>query len=86
MHPELKKPFPRLPLSESKPTAVAYFSVATLEAPQVGKNDHGAAPFGCVIDPSATTMIQTGLINSPVPDAYGYLGIGEIGDYTVLFR
>lgn len=73
-------PFPclRLPNASSAPTAIAYFSVSKLDSP-TGVSGTGIASgrYGCHIDPSTTTMIQTGLTNSPVPDAFDYLGIGK---------
>lgn len=67
----------RLPNASSVPTAIAYFSVAKLDSPpDVGGTGVASGRYGCHVDPSATTMIQTGLANSPVPDAYSYLGIG----------
>lgn len=69
----------RLPNAPSIPTAIAYFSVSKLELPASASGTGVASgKYGCHIDPSTTTMIQTGLTNGPVPDAYGYLGIGAL--------
>lgn len=73
-----------LPNASSTPTAIAYFSVTKLELPS-GTSGTGLASgrYGCHIDPSTTTMVQTGLTNSPVPDAFGYLGIGKSSTFVI---
>lgn len=77
----------RLPNAPSSPTAVAYFSVAKLDVPgDVSATGIASGKYGCHIDPSTTTMVQTGLTNTPVPNAFGYLGIGAYRDSLAASR
>lgn len=62
----------RLPLSAGPPSAVVYFKIAAL---RTGATESGHF-YGAHVDPQSTVMIQTGLVQSLVPDVDSYLGIG----------
>lgn len=74
-----------LPLaSERTPSAVVYFRVSSL-SPELSPPGHDsqlglcaqAGELGCIVDPSVSKMVQTGVENVRVANVDGYLGIGR---------
>ncbi|KAM0786124.1 hypothetical protein ACM66B_006934 [Microbotryomycetes sp. NB124-2] len=77
-----------LPDSSDAPTSVVYFQITSLEAPneRVGPipfttaeealtDQLDAGELGCIVDPTVTKLLQTGIEHGLVPDMNGFLSV-----------
>ncbi|KAK4048422.1 peroxisomal assembly protein [Microbotryomycetes sp. JL201] len=77
-----------LPESSDAPTTVVYFQIISLEAPnqQNGfipsttaeeelRDQLDAGGLGCIVDPTVTKLLQTGIEHALVPDMCGFLSV-----------